>query len=79
MILGAAWAWALAGIAAFLLLGVLVAVLLGLVGSSREAVRGTGTPDPDVAGGVELPEEGPERTAAETAAEAERLERERDA
>jgi hypothetical protein len=79
VIVADAWAWAVAGIVAFLFLGVLVAVVLGAVGMPGDALRRRRTPEGEVVGGVETPAEVPERTAEETAAEAERLERERDA
>ncbi|HSL64716.1 MAG TPA: hypothetical protein VK874_08665 [Gaiellaceae bacterium] len=79
MIVAAAWAWAIAGIVAFLFLGVLVAVVLGAVGMPGDFLRRRRTPEGEVVAGVETPAEVPERTAEETAAEAERLERERDA
>ncbi|HSC93162.1 MAG TPA: hypothetical protein VLB86_16035 [Gaiellaceae bacterium] len=79
MILGSAWAWAVVGVAIFLLVGVLAALALGLVPLPREAVRRRQAPDADVVRGVELPAEVPEQTAGEAAAEADRLDRGADA
>lgn len=79
MILAEAWAWALAGIAAFLVVGLLVALALGVVGMPGDFLRRRRTPDREVVRGVEVPPEVPERTPAEAAAEAERVEREPDA
>ena len=79
MILAEAWAWALAGIVAFLALGLLVALLLGVAGMPADVLRRRRRPQGEVVGGVETPAEVPERTAEEAAAEADRIERDRDA
>lgn len=67
--IGAVWAWALVGIAAVVVLGVLLVLVLGAAGMPGDFLRrlGQSATAPPTHLGVQLPDEVPDAGAEETA------------